>query len=101
MEDALTVIRDWMVKRGFQPGEYASIEDALDAVAGRARARAMGGKIPYDQLEFEYVSTRGLWCIDHDPAEVDYEWIKRNAFQLESIEDGKPRNQNRPRPFLV
>jgi hypothetical protein len=24
----------------------------------------------------------GLWCIDRNPAEVDYEWIKRHAFQL-------------------
>ena len=34
------------------------------------------------QLQHEYDTTRGLWCIDRNPAEVDYEWIKRNAFQL-------------------
>jgi len=35
------------------------------------------------QLQHEYDRTCGLWCIDRNPAEVDYEWIKRNAFQLE------------------
>jgi hypothetical protein len=34
------------------------------------------------ELQHEYDTTRGLWCIDRNPAEVDYEWIKRNAFQL-------------------
>jgi hypothetical protein len=33
-------------------------------------------------LQHEYDSTRGLWCIDRDPKEVDIEWIRRNAFQL-------------------
>ncbi len=33
-------------------------------------------------LEHEYVSTRGLWCIDRDPKEVTHDWIKKNAFQL-------------------
>jgi hypothetical protein len=35
------------------------------------------------QLQHEYDTTRGLWCIDRNPADVDYEWIKENAFQLE------------------
>lgn len=35
-------------------------------------------------LEHEYVSTRGLWCIDRDPKEVTHDWIKRNAFQLKA-----------------
>lgn len=34
------------------------------------------------QLQHEYDSTRGLWCIDKDPKEVDIEWIRKNAFQL-------------------
>lgn len=34
------------------------------------------------KLQHEYDSTRGLWCIDRDPKEIDYEWIKQNAFQL-------------------
>jgi hypothetical protein len=34
------------------------------------------------ELQHEYDTTRGLWCIDRNPAEVDYEWIKRNAFRL-------------------
>ncbi len=33
-------------------------------------------------LQHEYDSTRGLWCIDRDPKEVDIEWIRDNAFQL-------------------
>jgi hypothetical protein len=36
----------------------------------------------FKQLQHEYDSTRGLRCFDRDPATVDYEWIKRNAFQL-------------------
>ena len=35
-----------------------------------------------EQLQHEYDTTRGLWCIDRNPAEVDYEWIKDHAFQL-------------------
>ena len=34
------------------------------------------------QLQHEHDTTRGLWCIDRNPADVDYEWIKNNAFQL-------------------
>lgn len=34
------------------------------------------------KLQHEYDSTRGLWCIDRDPSEVDYEWIRQNAYQL-------------------
>ena len=33
-------------------------------------------------LQHEYDSTRGLWCIDKDPKDVDIEWIRENAFQL-------------------
>ena len=33
-------------------------------------------------LLHEFDSTRGLWCIDRKPSEVDKEWIERNAFQL-------------------
>jgi hypothetical protein len=41
------------------------------------------------QLQHEYDSTRGLWCIDRHPADVDYEWIKKNAFQLKDyLKDG-------------
>jgi hypothetical protein len=28
-----------------------------------------------------------LWCIDRNPTEVDYDWIKRNAFQLKRTRD--------------
>ena len=38
-----------------------------------------------DKLQHEYDSTRGLWCIDKDPKDVDIEWIRRNAFQLGEI----------------
>jgi len=41
------------------------------------------------QLQHEYDTTRGLWCIDRHPADVDYEWIKKNAFQLKDyLKDG-------------
>jgi hypothetical protein len=37
----------------------------------------------FKEFQHEYDTTRGLWCIDRNPAEVDYEWIKkRNAFRL-------------------
>jgi len=35
----------------------------------------------FKQLQHEYDTTRGLWCFDRDPGSVDYDWIKRNAFQ--------------------
>ena len=43
----------------------------------------------YQKLQHEYDTTRGLWCIDRDPKEVDLEWIRANAFQLtdEVIDD--------------
>ena len=34
------------------------------------------------KLQHEYDSTRGLFCIDRDPKDVDIEWIRENAFQL-------------------
>jgi hypothetical protein len=40
------------------------------------------------QLQHEYDKTRGLWCIDRNPLEVDYEWIKQNAFQLKDYLKG-------------
>lgn len=35
-------------------------------------------------LQHEYDSTRGLWCIDQNPNDVTHEWIKENAFQLKN-----------------
>jgi hypothetical protein len=34
------------------------------------------------ELQHKSDATSGLWCIDRNPSEVDYEWIKRNAFQV-------------------
>jgi len=34
------------------------------------------------RLQHEYDSTRGLWCVDKNPADVTLEWIRENAFQL-------------------
>ena len=34
------------------------------------------------RLEHEVITTRGLWCIDRNPKDVDIDWIRRNAFQL-------------------
>jgi hypothetical protein len=35
------------------------------------------------KLEHDFDTTRGLWCIDRKPDEVDHEWIKANAFELQ------------------
>jgi hypothetical protein len=42
----------------------------------------------FKELQHEYDTTRGLWCVDRNPAEVDYDWIKRNAFQLQDYLKG-------------
>ena len=34
------------------------------------------------QLQHEYDSTRGLWCIDKNLKEADIDWIRENSFQL-------------------
>jgi len=39
-------------------------------------------KSKLEYLQHEYDSTRGLWCIDKNPNEVDIEWIRKNSFQL-------------------
>lgn len=36
----------------------------------------------FKKYEHEYESTRGLWCFDKNPKEVDIDWIRENAFQL-------------------
>ena len=36
-----------------------------------------------EALRYYYNSTKGLYCIDRDPSEVDIEWIRKNAFRLE------------------
>ena len=41
------------------------------------------------ELQHEYDTTRGLWCLDRNPAEVDHDWIKRNAFQLNDYVKGR------------
>jgi hypothetical protein len=43
----------------------------------------------FKELQHEYDTTRGLWCIDRNPAEVDYDWIKRSAFQLNDYLKGR------------
>lgn len=40
-------------------------------------------ELTYEELKEYYDRTVGLWAIDRDPKEVDLEWIKKNAFQLE------------------
>jgi hypothetical protein len=48
------------------------------------------------QLQHEYDTTRGLWCIDRNPADVDYSWIKNNAFQLkDDLQDSSDEPDNR------
>ena len=36
-----------------------------------------------EKLRYYYNSTKGLYCIDRNPNEVDIEWIRKNAFRLE------------------
>ena len=45
-------------------------------------ARSVHGDVKMKELQHEFDSTRGLWCIDRDPATVDLDWIKENCFQL-------------------
>ena len=33
-------------------------------------------------LQHEYDTSRGLWCIDKSPQDVSIEWVRENAFQL-------------------
>ena len=40
-------------------------------------------KLTYEELLHYYHSTVGLWAIDRNPQEVDFDWICKNAFQLE------------------
>ena len=39
-------------------------------------------KLTYEELLHYYHSTVGLWAIDRNPQEVDFDWICKNAFQL-------------------
>lgn len=36
-----------------------------------------------EMLRYYYNSTKGLYCIDKDPNEVDIEWVRKNVFRLE------------------
>ena len=39
----------------------------------------------FRQPSDEFDRPRSLWCMDRDPVDVDYEWIKRNAYPLKDI----------------
>lgn len=41
-------------------------------------------------LEHYRDSSLGLWCIDQNPQDVTYEWIKENAFEL--LDNSQQRN---------
>ena len=41
------------------------------------------GQNELEVLRHYYNSTKGLYCIDKNPNEVDIEWIRKNAFRLE------------------
>lgn len=45
----------------------------------------MKRELTYEELREYYDTTVGLWAIDRNPKEVDFEWITENAFQLESV----------------
>ena len=47
----------------------------------------MERELTYEELREYYDRTVGLWAIDRNPKEVDFEWITENAFQLD-IENG-------------
>jgi hypothetical protein len=37
------------------------------------------------QPQDEFDRPHSLWCMDRNPLEVDYEWIKRNAYPLKDL----------------
>jgi hypothetical protein len=39
----------------------------------------------FKELQHEYDTTRGLCRFDRNPAGVDYDWIKKNAFSCRII----------------
>lgn len=43
----------------------------------------MERELTYEELRRYYDETVGLWAIDRNPKDVDFEWITKNAFQLE------------------
>jgi hypothetical protein len=53
------------------------------------------------ELRHEYDTTRGLWCIDRNPADIDYEWIKGNAFQLENYLDTSTDANDNPAVIVI
>src|SRR5690348_4222243 len=84
----------WYAQSGFEPSPpLQGITVCMDidkVVAGLQELKLPASNTePIDHaitvirmLEHEYITTRGLWCIDRNPAEVDPDWIKRNAFKL-------------------
>ena len=38
------------------------------------------------ELQHYHDTSVGLYCIDRDPMEVDIDWVRRNAFRLESVD---------------
>jgi hypothetical protein len=38
-----------------------------------------------NQPKDESDTPRPLWCMDRNPFDVDYDWIKRNAYQLKDL----------------
>lgn len=39
-------------------------------------------KILVKKLQYEYDTSRGLWCIDQNPKNVSIKWIRQNSYQL-------------------
>ena len=66
--------------------EYLKMEQsALLLIAANDDLKDENKKLKARIKELEYYkdTSVGLWCIDRDPMEVDLEWIRENAFQLE------------------
>lgn len=65
--------------------ELSEMDQAIMDIVKRACASVRQKDELLKKLQHEYDTTRGLWCIDRDPKEVDLEWIRENAFQLTTL----------------
>lgn len=63
---------------------WTESQDAFDE--RMEKIRKVKGIPSHGALLHEYETTRGLWCIDRDPKDVDIDWIRANAFQLQKLE---------------
>ena len=84
LEDALDVLDE--VKLMLKSGEFSEVY-SKDAMASDIDKIFHGrppslSEMSKKFLQHEYDMTRGLWCIDQHPDDVEIDWIRQNAFQL-------------------